>query len=196
MVIIRHFYIGSRAYIYLIWNLFLSWIPFGVSMMMTYLFSHNSKKHSLILIFLGCFWLLFYPNAPYMITDFIHYRFSSSFLAWIDLVIFSAFILTSFLIGFISLFLVSRIVEKKFNKPFAWLFILCTLFLSSYGIYLGRVIRWNSWDLIFKPAVLVRSLIENIHTQSIIFSLTYGALLTLIYGFLYGLTYLRLEKID
>jgi len=197
MVVIRSVYTGYISYYYLIWNLFLSWIPLGIAFLMSYVYSNTRKKKNTVFFFiLGMFWLLFYPNAPYMITDFVHFRHSGNFLTWFDLVIYSTFIFTSFLIGFISIYLVSRIVEKRTNKLIGWLFTLFILFISSYGIYLGRFIRWNSWDLLTNPLKLFRGFFVNINFQSIVFSIIYGLLLTLIYAFLYGLTYLKLEKID
>lgn len=197
MVVVRLLYTGQPRYSFLIWNLCLSWIPLGISMFMTHIYTKTTKKKKyIILILSGLIWLLFYPNAPYMITDFIHFTYSNSFLTWYDLVIYSTFIFTSFLIGFVSIYLVSRVVEKITNNIIGWLFTLFVLFLSSYGIYLGRFIRWNSWDMILNPFDLFSSFLGNINYQSITFSIVYGALLTLIYAFLYGLTYLKLEKID
>jgi uncharacterized membrane protein len=197
MIVVRWIFTGDPEFLFLIWNLFLSWIPLGVSAIMSYRYSSRTGGRKLVaLVPLGIVWLLFYPNAPYMITDFIHFRNNYTFLIWYDLVIYSIFIWTSFLLGFVSIYLVNRIVEKETNKITGWLFTLFILFLSSYGIYLGRFIRWNSWDLLLNPLALLQSILGNIHLQSLVFSLIYGMLLTLMYAFLYGLTYLKLEKID
>lgn len=131
-----------------------------------------------------------------MITDFIHFESYDSFLMWYDLVVYLIFIWTSFLLGFVSIYLVSRIVEKITNKIFSWMFVLMVQFLSSLGIYLGRFIRWNSWDAMLNPFGLMSSIIENIHLQSFLFSIIFGTLLTLMYAFLYSLTYLKLERVD
>lgn len=197
MVGIRYTYVGQTKYLFLIWNLFLSWIPFVISILMSYLYSTKTKNSQLLILLpLGVAWLLFYPNAPYMITDFIHFRNNGTFLIWYDLVIYSIFIWTSFLLGFVSLYMVNRIIEKLTNKVVGWLFVLFTLFLSSYGVYLGRFIRWNSWDMLFNPLDLLNSFFDNINYQSLVFSFIFGILLTLTYVFLYGLTYLKFEKID
>lgn len=197
MIVARWSFTGYPAFLFLIWNLFLSWIPLGISALMSYLYSYGRQGRKLYkLLPLGIVWLLFYPNAPYMLTDFIHFRDSGTFLIWFDLVIYSIFIWTSFVLGFVSIYLVNRIVEKETNKITGWLFTLFILFLSSYGIYLGRFIRWNSWDLLLNPLALLHSILDNLHLQSLVFSLIFGLLLTLMYAFLYGLTYLKLEKID
>lgn len=197
MIVVRYFFTGHHRFLFLIWNLFLAWIPFGLSIVMSYIYTLKPTRKTLVLITpIGLIWLLFYPNAPYMITDFIHFKSSRSFLIWYDLVIYSIFIWTSFLLGFVSIYLVNRIIEKETNKIVGWLSVLFILFLSSYGIYLGRFVRWNSWDMIFNPFSLISSILENIHYQAFIFSSIYGMLLTLMYAFLYGLTHLKLEKID
>ncbi len=196
MIIVRYLFTENLSHVYLIWNLFLSWIPLGLSILMTYLYT-NSKGKAVwfLLIPLGGIWLLFYPNAPYMLTDFIHLGNYDGFLVWYDLVVFSVFIWTSFLVGFVSIYLINRIIERALGKVTAWLCVLFALFLSSYGIYLGRFIRWNSWDMLLNPIQLLQSVIDNINFQSFTFSCIFGLLLTLTYAFLYGLTYLKLEKI-
>ncbi len=197
MIALRWAYTGRHSFLFLIWNLFLAWIPFGISILISYIYSSaKMKAKSLMLLLLGLVWLLFYPNAPYMITDFIHFRANNTFLIWFDLVIYSIFIFTGLLLGFVSIYLMNRVVEKLSNKLAGWVFVLTILFLSSYGIYLGRFIRWNSWDMLMNPMALLHSVLDNISIWSFAFSLAYGAMLTLIYAFLYGLTYLKLEKID
>lgn len=197
MIYVRSIFTGRYSFLFLVWNLFLAWIPFGISIVMSFIYSLKTLRRKLLMmLLLGMVWLLFYPNAPYMITDFIHFRNDNSFLMWYDLVIYSIFIWTSFLLGFVSIYLVNRIVEKVTNKLVGWCFVLFVLFLSSYGIYLGRFIRWNSWDMLLNPFDLLVSIFDNLHYQSFIFSIIYGALLTLMYAFLYGLTYLKLEKVD
>lgn len=195
MLVIRWLRIGTPKYLFLIWNLFLSWIPLGISLIMRYIHS-KVNRGGFILVVLGMIWLLFYPNAPYMLTDYIHLRNSHSLLTWVDLVIHSVFIWTSLFVGFLSLFIVNGIIHKLTNKIIVWLFTIGVLFLSSFGIYLGRFIRWNSWDMILNPLSLITSVLENINFESILFTMMYGILLTLIYTFLYGLTFLRLDKVD
>lgn len=196
MVILRYAVTERAEFLYFIWNLFLSWIPLVVSIIMTYIYSSKMRGKLIFLLPLGVIWLLFYPNAPYMITDFIHFRNNYTFLIWYDLVIYATFIWTSYLLGFVSVFLIKRIVAKATNKFISWIFMIFVLFLSSYAIYIGRFIRLNSWDALFNPKYIFNIFIKNINKYSIIFSLIYGALLTLTYAFLYGLTYLKLEKID
>lgn len=195
MILMRRYVIGRAAYSYLIWNLFLAWVPFVISIVMSYIdTSEIAKKKNHYLFPLGFVWLLFYPNAPYMITDFIHFEFTAKFLNWYDLAIFSLFIGTGFLLGFISMYLVYRIIARHHHTLAGGVFGLSVLLLSSYGIYLGRFMRWNSWDIFIKPSELICSVIQNVNYQSLVFSLIFALLLTLTYAFLYSLTYLHLEK--
>jgi uncharacterized membrane protein len=195
MVLLREIITHQQAFGFLIWNLFLAWIPVILSVLISMIFSLKKRllKYSL-LVPIACLWLLFYPNAPYMITDFIHFRNNHSFLIWYDLVIYTLFIWTAFLLGFVSMYIVMKQIEQRADKITSWLFVLSTLFLSSYGVYLGRFVRHNSWDLLFNPFIIMKSVFININCQSLIFSLSFGTLLAILYAFLYSLTYLKLEK--
>ena len=196
MVLLRWLYTEQIQFLFLIKNLFLAWIPYGLSVIIVFLYGYTAGKLKKIAMFiLGIAWLLFFPNAPYMLTDFIHYRGNLSFIMWYDLVIYALFIFNGFLLGFVSIYYIYRIIEKEINILVGWLFVLFVLFLSGYGIYLGRFIRWNSWDILFRPMELINSAIEHINIFSIIFSLIFGTLLTLTYAFLYILTFLSREKI-
>ncbi len=196
-VVFRYHFTGWPRYGFLAWNLFLAWVPFGISIIMSYIYTFRPQKTARFLLMpLGFIWLLFYPNAPYMITDFVHFRDTRGLLMWYDLVIYSIFSFTSFLLGFVSIYLISEIIEKWINKTIAWLLIGFVLFLSSFGIYLGRFIRLNSWDIFVNPVSLLATVLQNINRHSIAFSLIYGTMLTLIYAFLYGLTYLKKENAD
>ncbi len=193
MVMIRFTYTGQFSYRFLLWNLLLAWIPYMISLLI-YWINTFKKGHPVILLGLGVLWLLFYPNAPYMITDFIHFQINRSFIIWYDFVIYSLFIWTSFLIGFSSIYLVFRTMRQKLNRIICGFIVIVVLFLSSFGIYLGRFIRWNSWDALFQPIDLMHSALQNISAQSLIFSLIFGTLLTLTYAFLYSITYLRIDE--
>lgn len=190
MIAVRYFFTGQPAYLYLPWNLFLSWIPFGISIGIYY--GIGRRKQGIATILTGLIWLLFYPNAPYMITDFIHISRGQTLIVWYDFVILSLFITTSLIIGFISLYLIHRFVTELLNsEALGWVFAIGVSFLSGFGIYLGRVIRWNSWDAIFKPMVLLNSVLDNLHYTPFVFSLLFGTFLILTYIAMYSLTRLN-----
>jgi uncharacterized membrane protein len=172
MIFIRKFIIGEAWYSFLIWNLFLSWIPYILSVVLYIVFYKKRIKIKKILFFLlGIMWIVFYPNSPYMVTDFIHIKNFDSVLMWYDFIVFSLFIFTSFFMGFISLFIVFKILKNIYNSYISFLIIFAILFLTSYGIYLGRVTRRNSWDLIFNYKILIQTIIDSININCIIFSI-------------------------
>jgi uncharacterized membrane protein len=99
----------------------------------------------------GAAWLLFFPNAPYIFTDLMHlmWRFSEHF--WLDLVLVLLFALTGLVLGFLSLYLMQSVVKNMYGAAASWIFVAGVACLSSFGVYLGRFLRFNSWDVVFKP---------------------------------------------
>ena len=95
-------------------------------------------------------WLLFFPNAPYLLTDFIHLGEGPAPL-WYDALMLSAFAWTGLLLGFASLYLVQMVIRRAFGERVAWLGVVIALVLASIGVYLGRFIRFNSWDALLHP---------------------------------------------
>lgn len=200
MTVFRKIFFQSAGYKFLIWNLFLAWIPLIISILIIYIYT--SCKHNLIrtilILLLGVIWVAFYPNSPYIVTDFIHlsgihYYFTSigyemNFIIWYDFIMISLFVLTGFLLGFISLYIIQALLIDKFNRLVGWIFSCAILFISSYGIYLGRFIRWNSWDIVSKPKVILNSILENSKHYSLEFTISFGLFLILIYFALYCLT--------
>jgi uncharacterized membrane protein len=207
MVVFRRVVFGSTGYRFLVWNLFLAWIPFVFSIIINYVYTFykNSVSRAVYLLGLGCLWVAFYPNAPYIITDFIHLRginfyftelgYSMNFIIWYDFIMISLFILTGFLLGFVSLYMIQMVLEDRFNKYIGWIFVGGILFISSYAVYLGRFIRWNSWDIIFKPNILIKSILENFNQYAVEFTISFGLFLILIYCALYYLSNLNEYKV-
>lgn len=199
MLLFRFFITGSPAHLYLVWNLFLAWVPFILAIILLYKFGSKPFQRRSDWIpagLLTLMWLIFYPNGPYMITDFIHIRRGTTLLVWYDFIIFSLFIITAFIIGFISLYIVHRMVAAVFKSNTAgWSFAIVVQILSGFGIYLGRIIRWNSWDILFNPIILLNSVLDNLHYKPLAFSLLFGTFLILTYTAMYSLTILNQRKI-
>jgi len=205
MVIFRPVLSGDVRYLFLIWNLFLAWIPFVLSIALFLLYQQfdGTKIRNVLLLFGGMVWLVFYPNAPYLLTDFIHLsgkNFDNYGLAripvveWYDLIMFSLFIFTGFLLGFISLFLMQKLISNRFNRSIGWIFTASVLFISSFGIYLGRFIRWNTWDILNHPVTLFFGIKNSFHKYSAMFTICYGLFLLLIYFALYYITTLSMNQ--
>jgi uncharacterized membrane protein len=118
------------------------------------LFVYDAYRRGRSLLWLApalALWLLFLPNAPYIVTDFVHLSARTQAPLWFDGVELSAFAWTGMLLGFVSLYLVHAVLRDRFGAIAAWLVVLGVLALSSVGVYLGRVKRWNSWDLLTQP---------------------------------------------
>lgn len=152
LLYIRMEWSGSIAYIFLTWNLFLAWMPFVFSFFLSDAQAGNRSKYTLLLLF-GC-WLLFFPNSPYILTDLFHLRPKTGVPLWYDLVLILSFAWNGLLLGFSSLLEVQRILKIYLSEKLVAVFIVLLMVLCSFGIYLGRYPRWNSWDIIGNPVAL------------------------------------------
>jgi uncharacterized membrane protein len=130
---------------FLPYNLALAIMPYGFARMF------RSCRSFPLKLFLFAAWLAFLPNAPYIITDFVHFRDRPPVPMTYDLVLFSGFALTGLAFGMSSLQLIHQWWKEKTGKRVAALWVTICLFLCSYGIYIGRALRWNSWDLLLQP---------------------------------------------
>jgi uncharacterized membrane protein len=143
-------------------------------------------------------WLLFLPNAPYLVTDLIHLRPHEDAPFWFDLIMLSAFAWTGFFLGLVSLILMQEVIRKAAGTIASWLFVFAALGLSSFGIYLGRFLRWNSWDVFFNPlqlladiAVRLRHPLANLQTYA--FSILFGLFFLSVYLMVVAMSHLRQE---
>lgn len=154
----RVIYTGDFTYLFLIWNLFLAYVPFFIS---NYI-SRNSKAQTISFkgISILFAWLMFFPNAPYIFTDFFHLYQRPNIPLWYDLIILSIFAWNGLLIGFVSLRDIQNIISVKFGLKSGWYFAITVLILGSFGVYLGRYLRYNSWDVVTTPIYLTLDLID------------------------------------
>jgi uncharacterized membrane protein len=159
MVAVRVVYSGNSYYNSLVWNLFLAWIPFGLAIVVYDGFRRGAGRAQLWSA--GILWLLFFPNAPYIVTDLKYLQEWTGAPIWFDVVLVCAAAWCGLLLGFMSLYLMQAVVRRTVGAVNAWLFVLAVLTVSSFGIYLGRFQRWNSWDVFTQPERLA----VNIWTQ-------------------------------
>jgi uncharacterized membrane protein len=136
---------------YLIWNLFLAWIPYIISICFI-------KKDTTLNRFIPFFilWLLFFPNAPYLVTDVLHLVSSAPSFLWYDGLLFFFFGWVGLFLGLLSLLQIHQYLKMHFRILFSELSIFAICFISSFGIYLGRFERWNSWDIFLNPLGLAK----------------------------------------
>jgi uncharacterized membrane protein len=149
-------YSDSPRHLNLVWNLFLAWIPFFLA----YTGYALSWKRPLLYVIVPIFaflWLIFLPNAPYLLTDLQHLNQGVTDVPlWYDVLLMIWFSWTGMLLGVISLYLMHEIVRRAFGRAIGWGFVFIVAGLSSLGVYLGRFQRWNSWDLLQRPAEVMR----------------------------------------
>jgi len=195
LVAARIAWTGRVQYGFLAWNLFLAWLPLLFALLACDAYREGDNRNWRFLGF-GATWLLFFPNAPYIFTDIIHLstRYYNHF--WIDLVLVLLCALTGLVLGFVSLFLMQNIIKRMFGSAASWLFIAGVAGLSGFGIYLGRFLRFNSWDVVLKPFALSRGIGQwaadpLAHPASVAFPALFATFLFIAYLMLYGLTHLQ-----
>nr|WP_228394382.1 DUF1361 domain-containing protein [Chryseobacterium glaciei] len=145
--IFRYYLSDTRVFLFLNWNLFLAWIPFVISSILV-IFSIRSK---VALAFAIIVWILFFPNSPYILTDLFHLKARSSVPIWYDLIVILSYAWTGLMCGFISLMDIEKMLSSYFKRTTISIIAVLFLFLSSFGVYLGRFLRWNSWDVLNNP---------------------------------------------
>lgn len=151
LVAARVAYSDTSRHIGLIWNLFLAWIPFILAYI-AHAFSWRRFTLLLFLPFVAFIWLIFFPNAPYMLTDLQDLaRQAVDAPLWYDVLIVVWCSWTGMLLGVISLYLMQDIIVRTINRFAGWVFVFVISALSSFGIYIGRFVRLNSWDILQNP---------------------------------------------
>jgi uncharacterized membrane protein len=181
----RHLY-GPGGFRYLVWNLGLAWAPLLFALL---LYAAYRRRHTLAeLLALGAAWLVFLPNAPYMVTDFVHLGDRHRL---VDAAILASFAFTALALGFASLLLVQIVVTRRFGTLPGWAVALGAMFLASAGVYLGRVHRFNSWDVLTRPRLVAWTMWQALddpfaHAHLLLFVVAGGCFLALAYVGLYG----------
>lgn len=157
LTIVRVIFTGSKGYLYLNWNLFLAFVPWLISSFIVI----KDVDRKTLLAFLVFSWLIFFPNSPYILTDLFHLNASESAPIWFDLVLVLTFAWTGLLFGFISLMDIENLLTKYSNKKLTMALSVIFLFIGGFGIYLGRFLRWNSWDIFRDPLGLFYDISER-----------------------------------
>lgn len=170
----------SGSFGFLLWNLVLAWIPWLASLV--------------CLVWRGPFrwlwfpiWLLFFPNAPYLVTDFVHLRSRPPVPVWYDVGMLAAFAWAGLVLGVTSLRAMHGRVETQLGRALGWVFVASVAVLSGFGIFLGRVLRKNSWDVLVEPWDLahqigVRLLHPLEHFHAWIVAFLFGGLILVVYS--------------
>jgi uncharacterized membrane protein len=152
--------VGELAFTFLTWNLFLAWIPFALSLGVAVVHARGGPR-PLLWVF-GAGWLLFLPNAPYILTDFVHLGGVGGAPLWFDAALIGSFAATGLALGLASLLVVHHVVEARAGRVVGWVVAVCSLVLSAIGVYLGRFPRFNSWDVVTDPHGLVAVVLQRL----------------------------------
>lgn len=175
---------GTRHFLFLNWNLFLAFVPWLFTLILS--MSPNLQKSRLAVFGMLGVWLLFFPNASYILTDLFHLSHNSSMPIWFDLVLILSFAWTGLLYGFLSLWNLEELLEQFLSKRTITLLSVVLLFVSGFGIYIGRYLRWNSWDILHHPTKLMGDIGDRIvnpfdHTRTWGVTVFMGLFLAMLY---------------
>jgi uncharacterized membrane protein len=150
LISFRIFYSGSIRYIFMSWNIFLAWIPYALSAY----FVVYQQKQPWKRAFLFCSWFLFFPNALNIVTDLVHLRTESTMPWWYDTILIFSSAFIGLLMAIVSLLRAESFLSNMLPKKAILFLMPMILFISSFGVYLGRFQRWNSWDVVGNPLSL------------------------------------------
>jgi len=180
--IFRYYISDTKVFFFLNWNLFLAWIPLMIS---SFLLIFNIKS-KISIVFAVIIWILFFPNSPYILTDLFHLKARSSVPIWYDLVVILSFAWAGLICGFVSLLDIEKLLSAYFKRITINMITIFFLFLSSFGVYLGRFLRWNSWDVLNNPFGLFNDIIDRFinpleHTKTWGVTILMGILLNFMY---------------
>lgn len=158
-------------YTFLIWNIFLAWIP------LLFLQHALTQTNKVAMYYFLILWLLFLPNSPYIITDLLHLKNYGNSIIWYDTLLIFTFALTGLILGLVSMKQAHLFLKRIFNAKTSWITVLILNLLSGFGIYLGRYCRINTWDLFTKPLITLKKIAVQLENP-----------LSLKISFVYGLT--------
>jgi uncharacterized membrane protein len=177
-----------------VWNLTLAWLPLLFALRVYQLASLRPARWWPLAL-CAVLWFFFFPNAPYIVTDFLHLKSRPSVPMWFDIVLMMSFAWIGLLLGYLSLMLMQEIIRARKGTVWGWFFAILMLALGSFGIYLGRFARWNSWDILVRPHGLAGDVLRRVGFQNrpemFAFLLTFFCFSLLSYATLHALTHLH-----
>lgn len=183
--ILRVVLFNRLSLVYIIWNLFLAFIPYVISFFLLHL-SEKKKLSQKVFIILGIVWLLFLPNSPYIVTDLIHIGVVRSVPVLFDSILLFTSAWLGLLLGMNSIFHIEKILISKYSSKITSIVIISILFLTSFGMYLGRFLRFNSWDILVHPLDFFRILANAFststrHIEALIYTLLFFSFILVSY---------------
>ncbi|WP_010277680.1 DUF1361 domain-containing protein [Paenibacillus senegalensis] len=193
LLVARPLFLDSSMHRFLAWNLWLAWIPFAL----TWVVYYARRLHPIAAWPVLVVWLLFLPNTWYLVTDLVHLLFHpyiylvqgrASMTYWYDLFMLFQFALCGIALGYASIHQVLRIYSQSLIGRYPALFIVFISMLSGFGVYLGRIQRWNSWDVLHEPLQVLQEMLLSVTFQHLKLSLVFGIFIAMSYFLIQGLT--------
>lgn len=159
LLLIRIVVTGDLQYSFLVWNLFLAWVPALIAWRIVHLATSRLRLSAVSWLVA---WILFLPNTFYILSDLIHLETLDGVSKLYDAVMIFTFSLTGFLLGLASIAIVHTWIGRYLKSRPAWIFVGSVILASSFAIYLGRYLRWNSWDIFLEPLGLLFDVSDRI----------------------------------
>lgn len=179
LLLVRGWYAQGLHFRFLAWNLVLAAIPALAAAAMA---RADRGRRPVFAVLWGVVWLLFLPNAPYLITDLVHLEPRPPVPYWFDIGIFAAFAGAGVLAAFSSFADVQQVASRHFGRRAGWVVVAVASFAAGFGIELGRMGRWNSWDVLTQPRDLFREVAARVvepweHPRAFAVAMLYGSVL-------------------
>ena len=156
LIVVRFFKTEHYSFLFLFWNLFLAWLP------VFFIKKIKTKQSKYMKFFLLSLSILFLPNAPYILTDLFHLKQNLIAPLWFDLVLILSFAILGLIYFIISFELILEEIHQTFRKSVHVVAKPLLLLACGYGIYLGRYLRFNSWDIISDPYHLAGGMLNSV----------------------------------
>lgn len=192
LIAARTWYSHTYHYWFLLWNLALAWVPFVFAALAYSLAAARRAVAYVFTVVAALVWLAFFPNAPYILTDFLHLGSMGDVVpGWYDVLMLFWFAWTGLMLGVVSLYLMQDLVTRASGTAAGWVFVVAAAGLGSIGTYLGRFLRWNTWDLVRRPGPLADELLGRVvdpHSQPRLLGFT--VLFALLFLFVYVAVYI------
>lgn len=176
---------------FMAWNLFLAWLPLVFALSLRINLAKKPWRHWQNLL-LTLLWLGFLPNSFYMMTDLIHLQSSGQVSVLYDAAMMMSFVLNGLILGYMSVYLVHVQLLERFKRNQAHAIIMLALLSCGFAIYLGRYLRWNTWDVLINPFGILFDLSERVvnpvvHSQTYVITFVYFMVIATTYGVVYEL---------
>lgn len=194
LLVARPAIFGVQKFNGLAGNLVLAWVPVLFAWRIAVLHARHADRLGAIAL-CGVVWFFFFPNAPYLVTDLVHWKLRAPVPKWFDLILIMSFAWTGVSLGCLSLYLLQEIVTERIGRRIGWMFAIGMLALGSCGVFVGRYWRWNSWEAFVNPFSLFNKAEEKFDRlppgEIAGFCLTFFCFSLLSYVTMRGATHLR-----